>query len=335
MIMLLIMTTVAMAYSSLSSAARTMETRREQAVIAKLAFDGATLKAAYDAGLANISYPSTQQETVGSTSCSVTIADNSANLPHSLAMTSSLSLESRSYTDSRITALKMPVSQFFYCLAADGNTALGDSVTAGSSGSNGDVYCTGNLQFANTDVINGDIEATGSVTQNSATATGLVSSNVVPIPLPAPNSSNYASISLLNLLGWLLGNNINGELFLSPYEVVYCGGHTNLQGTFSGKGIVFINGNVTVNGNMSYSAPSDELAVIVTGNVTFSGGVSTIVGYWYCGGTFSAGSNLTLTRGCIVANTLTTSGNFTAYYDPIIWNTPGEAARLKLPGFWP
>jgi cytoskeletal protein CcmA (bactofilin family) len=229
----------------------------------------------------------------------------------------------------------MPASQFFYCLASNSNTSLGTSLYTGASGANGDVYCTGALQLQGNDTVNGDVEATGTVNQNGASVSGLVSSNTIPIPLPAPMASNYSSISLINLLNFLFGNNINGESFLSSYEVVYCLGNTTLKGTLSGKGIIFVNGNLNISGNLNYSSPTDEAAIIVTGNVNFFGGVSSIVGYWYCGGTFSAPWSLTLTRGCIVANALTTSGNLTATYDPIIWNTPGEAYRMKLPGFWP
>lgn len=335
MVMLIIMTGVAVACASLSNATRTIEMRREQAIIARLAFDGATLKAAYDSGLGTVSYPSTQVEVVGSNTCAVTIADNSSNLSHSLSLTSTLTLFNRTYSDTRVTALKMPASQFFYCLAADSNTSLGSNITTGGSGANGDIYCTGTLQLSGNDAVNGDVEATGTATQNGASVTGLVSSNTFPIPLPVPLASNYSSISLLNLLGFLLGNHINGEAFLAPYEVAYCLGNTTITGTISGQGIIFVNGNATVTGNLTYSSPTDEVAIIVTGNVSFSGGASNFIGYWYCGGTFSASSNLTLTRGCVVANSLTTSGAFAANYDPIIWNTPGEAYRMKLPGFWP
>src|SRR5580704_7052730 len=100
MVMLIIMTGSALAYASLATASRTTELRREQAVIAKLAFDGATLKAAYDARLGNISYPSTQPETVGSTTCSVTVIDNSTNLGHSLSLASTATLSNRTYSDS-------------------------------------------------------------------------------------------------------------------------------------------------------------------------------------------------------------------------------------------
>jgi hypothetical protein len=335
MIMLVIMTGVTLTYASLSNATRTMETRREQAVIARLAFDGATLKAAYDAGMARISYPSTQQEVVGASTCSVTISDNSTNLSHSLSMTSTLSALNRTYSDSRVTALKMPESQFFYCLATNTTTNLGSNITLGSAGSNGDLYCTGTLALSGNDTLNGDVEATGSVAQNSATVTGTIFGNSSSIPLPAPSSGNYASFSILNLLNLLFGNHISGETFLTSYSVIYCQGSTTINGTFTGKGIIFILGDVTVNGQMTYSSPTDELAVIATGNVTIQNSNSNIVGYWYCGGTFSASSNLTLTRGCIVTNSLSTSGAFTANYDPTIWNTPGEANRMKLPGFWP
>ncbi|MHB8635898.1 MAG: hypothetical protein ACYC96_05435 [Fimbriimonadaceae bacterium] len=335
MVMLVIMTTVVMAYTSLSKATRTSETRREQATIARLAIDGATLKAAYDAGLGNVTYPSTQTETIGNTVCAVTLVDNSTNLPHSLSLATTTNVGGRTYSDARVTALKMPQSQFYYCLATNSSTSIAASVTTGASSANGDIYCTGNLLLSGSDNFNGDVEATGSIAQNAAKVTGLCSANTYPIPLTAPVAANYSSISFLNLLNILLGNLLTGETFLTPYSVVYCNGNTTLSGKFTGKGIVFVNGNVTVKANMSYLLPGDEVAIIVTGNVTVTKINKKLIGYWYCGGTFSVAKGTVLTRGCIVTNSLVTPGLFTATYDPIIWNTPGEAKRMKLPGFWP
>ena len=258
MVMLIIMTGIAFTYATVGNATRTSETRREQAVIARLAFDGATLKAAYDAGLGNVTYPSTQAETVGNYVCSVTINDNSANLSHSLSLTSTMSQLGRTYSDSRVTALKMPFSPFFYCLATDTNTGFGNSITTGSGGTNGDIYCAGNLWLSPTDDVNGDVEATGTATQGTGTVTGLTSSNVVPLPYPTPVASNYSAVASSSLLGILLGIVLSGEVYTTPYMVVYCTGNTSIRGTFTGKGIIFVDGNVTVNGNMSYLLPTDE-----------------------------------------------------------------------------
>src|SRR5579872_1707026 len=112
MVMLVIMTSVTLAYASLSNAAATSEGRREQAVIAKLAFDGATLKCAMDAGSGTNPIPYTGQVAVGHYKPIVTVTDNSANIPHTLAASSTLTITGNSYTDSRVTALKMPLSQF-------------------------------------------------------------------------------------------------------------------------------------------------------------------------------------------------------------------------------
>ncbi len=58
MVMLVIMTTITLAYADLSKDAYTSETRREQNVTARLAFDGATLKSCYDAGLNRVAVTS-------------------------------------------------------------------------------------------------------------------------------------------------------------------------------------------------------------------------------------------------------------------------------------
>ena len=186
MLMLIVMTGITVAYGSLAVASRTTETRREQAVTARLAFDGATLKAAYDAGLGNISYPSTQNEAVGPVICAVTISGGGSTIGHTLSLTSTVPLTTGTYTDSRTTALKMPASQFFYCLATKSNTTLPSNVTTGASGANGDLYCTGSLQLNSNDIVNGDVESTATSTQGGATVTGLVSSDTIPIPLPVP-----------------------------------------------------------------------------------------------------------------------------------------------------
>ena len=169
----------------------------------------------------------------------------------------------------------------------------------------------------------------------NATITGGMNSNIHAIPLPTPVAAKYSAVATSNLLNILLGILLSGETFTTPYMVVYCNGDTTIHGPFTGKGIVFVNGNVTIDSNMTYTLPSDEAAIIVTGNVTVNSSSTNFIGYWYCGGTFSITSNSVLTRGCIVTNNISTSGHFTASYDPTIWNTPGEANRMKLPGFWP
>jgi len=335
MVMLVIMTGVTLTYSALGNAAWTIQTRREQAVTATLAFDGATLKAAYDAGLGKYSYPSTQSVTVGNYTCSVIVSDNSTNLGHSLSMSSTLSLGSRTYSDTRVTALKMPVSMFFYALASNTAATVGDHNTLGAASANGDLYCGGNVTLGAHNTINGDVESTGTIAQGSATVTGSQLTSVVPISFPVPNPSDYSSFSILNLLNILFGNHISGQAFLIPYSVVFCQGATTINGTFTGKGIIFVQGDVTVNGTMTYGSANDELAVIVTGNVTVQNPTASFVGYWYCGGTFTGLDNSSLSRGSIATNVLADSDHFSINYDPTIWNTPGEANRMKLPGFWP
>lgn len=335
MVMLMFMTTIVMAYSSLGIAAREAETRREQAVIARLAFDGATLKASYDCGLGNISYPSTQSVPVGATTCSVTIADNSASMSHSLSMTTSASIRGRTFNDSRVIGLKMPLSPFYYCLAMNAATNLGGSVTLGSGGSNGDLYDVGALTLNNNVTVNGDCESSSTFSKNSATVTGTAIGSTNPIPFPVPVAANYSAVASSSLLNILLGIILSGETFTTPYMVIYCGNDTTMSGIFSGKGVLFVNGNVTISGNMTYLLPTDEVAIIATGNVTVQNSNTSIVGYWYCGGTFTTQSNTNLTRGSIVTNTFSPGSNFSATYDPTIWTTGGEAERLKLPGVWP
>ncbi len=87
--------------------------------------------------------------------------------------------------DARTVALKMQLSQFFYCLASNTTASFGKTLVTGASGANGDVYCSGNVSFQSGTTINGDVEATGTADSTHETCTGLVSGSVLPISLPA------------------------------------------------------------------------------------------------------------------------------------------------------
>jgi hypothetical protein len=322
-----------LSYSTLSTASVTTETRREQSVLAQYLFDGATLKAAEDAGSGAITVPNVVNESVGAYTVAISISDNGSSLAHSLAQSSAISLHGRMYSDSRITALKTPLSPFAYSLAVNSSVNLGSSNVTGSSGSNGDVYCNGNLDTGSGSAINGDAEATGSINVGShSTITGQATSSANTIPFPTVTSSNYLS------LGSLLGSLLGGHTFSPSYEVEYKNGAilpVSMQGTFSGKGIIFIVGNLNITNDTSYSSSTDDVLIIVTGNVTVESGASNIVGYFYCGGTFTCSSHLTVTRGAIAANAFNAASSLTINYDPTIWTTIGEANRMKMPGFWP
>jgi hypothetical protein len=228
------------------------------------------------------------------------------------------------------------MSQFFYALAVANSSSMTNTLTTGAPGAAGDLYCGGNLLLSNKATINGDTEAVGSLTPNGAAITGAQSSHLHSIPLPSPVSSNYWGVASATMLN-IFGNSLSGYTFTRPYSVLYCDGDTTIHGTFSGKGIVFVHGDVYTDNSMSYSQASDELAIIVTGDVIVNNPSHTnLVGYWDCGGTFNASYGGTVTRGCVVANAFSSSSNgFTVTYDQTIWNTLGEPKRMKLPGFWP
>jgi hypothetical protein len=127
--------------------------------------------------------------------------------------------------------------------------------------------------------------------------------------------------------------------FLKPYELVYVDDDLDVSGTVSGTGTLFVRGNVTITGPLTYLASSSRLAIIATGRITVDADNAPLVsGYFFSAGQFrvqgGGASSVTLTGG-VVANSLRFDRPITILYDPTVRDDRSVAVNLKLPGFWP
>ena len=118
--------------------------------------------------------------------------------------------------------------------------------------------------------------------------------------------------------------------------MLYRTGDIDISGAFSGKGTLFVDGKVTVKGNLSYSGAGSRLVVIATGDIIVDPAVTSYVGFYYTPTTFRMSSaSAVLTSGSIAAQALNLSGPIVATHDASFWNDPLEAQKHYVPGFWP
>ena len=329
------MTSALLEYSMAANLAVTAETRREQTAISGLAFDGAMYQASEDVAAGTLSTPGSNSYTIGSQTVTVWASDNGVSITHTLLLTASTSNKGRTFNTTRVVGLKTPASYWWYSLGIGSDETFNGPVTLGSGGKNGDLYAGGNLTINRSATINGDLEVTGTLASIMPyTVTGKTYTHALGIVFPTIVDANYTSGALPYLLGTMAG-----DIFVGNYLVTYRNGNLTLSGGFTGKGVLFIKGDLTIGGNISYLAGADRMAVIVTGNITFTNSNTSIAGYYFCGGTctVAAGQSVTIAPGSLVCNVLSVSatGSLAINYDPIIWTTIGEGRNMKLPGLWP
>jgi hypothetical protein len=136
------------------------------------------------------------------------------------------------------------------------------------------------------------------------------------------------------------GGVIHGYVFASPtasgYPLIYSSGDTTISGYFSGSGVVFVAGNVTIDGDIT-TGVGNHLAIITSGQVWLTSSAIHINAYIFTANTLSTGSagRTRYFTGGIVANWISVGDNFSASFDTLVRDNPVEAYNLKLPGVWP
>jgi len=266
----------------------------------------------------------------------INVADNSGSMANSLKVTSTLAAaDGTTYAESSITAKSLIATPFYFAVFS--NSAFSDShqFTTGSSGSNGDVFANGNITVTGLgSTVNGNISSTGLVTLVGTTVTGSQYPLQSAIAFTAPNSTGYfvnqsATSSSSTLNGYTFGSVSAG----SQYPILYeSASSVNVSGSFTGTGTVYFNGNVTVNGAMSYGNGSSHVAFIVNGNLTTNG--NALIGYWYVNGTTSAsGSSLSNSKGGLITNSISLGTTTSITLDPTVKNSVVTGNEMSLPGY--
>ena len=105
----------------------------------------------------------------------------------------------------------------------------------------------------------------------------------------------------------------------------------------TGKGTIFVNGSATISSPIVYGNSSSRVAIIATGSITFSSSAAGANnGYFYGNSLSLPAAGITLTKGALVFNNLSTlTSPITATNDTAVWLDSTEGQKHRLPGFYP
>lgn len=336
MVMLAAVTVVWVATSALATSAVTTETRRETKYIAAAAFDGVVDRLKADAIAGNLSLPTVRAYSSGGNTITVTATDNSATLPHSMKVTSSTVINGKTYRDTRVVGQPMTAKPLYYTLFFQDDFSTVNPITTGSSGANGDIGCNGKLTLSSSgNDIEGDVETVGALNV-SGTVNGTKWSGAPSITFTCASNAAYLFNSDYVPYWTVLSDRTFFPVF-GHYPLYYQYGNLSIYGTFTGRATIYVVGNLTITGDVTYGDASSHVAFIVTGNVNIQPSVTHFAGYYFVQGNLTtSGSNAkNLVSGAIATKDATFTCPFQATYDPLIFNSATEAKNLYLPGFWP
>jgi len=334
LVLVMAIATVILAELDLTTAGLRAATQAEKRRIADYAFYGAVAQIVDDYYHDALTLPATRQVALGTASGTVTATDNTTALPRTIAVSGQVSVGGATFNESCVVGARHPPSVFFYALAVSGSLTSDQALETGASQASGDVLCGGSVSLtAVGNMVNGDLQAAGSISATSTTVTGSTLPFATTPAFPTASASAYQAAATAPFTD----PSMDGYAFPagSPYALVYCGADLSIQGTFSGKGTIYVAGNVKVAGDMSYADPSSELVIVAGGNITFSSNVANAVGYLFTPNEVQASGSLRITRGAVAGGSIQWTGTLTVAGDPDVWANEAEGAALKLPGMWP
>ena len=336
-VLLSLVTTVLVATVWLSTSIAKDERVQEDQVRVQYAVDAAAEQVAQDCTTGALpALPTSRTVSVNGVACSLTITDNSVNVPHTIGIASSATYHARTLSRTKIIGMRKTPSPFYYSLFVGGGLTYGGTLALGASGSNGDLYAGGNLTLTgSSSVLNGNVEATGSLSAGSATITGSSYPSTAAVALPSVNSANYSGVA-----NQTVNKSSLAGATLSPtagaYYLIYCGNsNVSISGTFTGKGTIFASGNVTISGPIVLGNSSSRVAIIANGNISFtSSGPHSA--YFYGNGVTVPAGGITITKGALVCNSVSNStAPISITNDTAVWLDATEGSKHRLPGFYP
>jgi len=327
----------------LATVLRSRTTRRTDELRARLAFDTGVATIRSQSLAMTLVIGSTLNVSVNGVTGTLTTASN-GSLANSLLVTGTMLRNGQSYRYSRVIGARQP-TPYSFAFFSNADAVL-KKATTGASGVDGDIFSNGTLTIQTPgSVVNGNMMAVGAISPGSSTVTGRQLTGQTAIAWPTIQTSDYLLDATAQSLGgyatiYLLNTTFNSvalpsSTYNGKYYLDYFTFDLSLSGSMTGKGVLYVNGNLTITGNLSYSNSSSEVAIIVKGNVTVNNSVSNVQGYIFCGGTFSHGQNLVMSRGTIVANNYSTTKDITIVRDNFVRDNNDEGAKLRLPYYWP
>ncbi len=268
----------------------------------------------------------------------VTAEKNDAHIKNSLLLTFTR-ISGGETVCSQIVVPKIG-SWFDYALASNTPESESQQVRVGILTAPGDCFINGNVSFSHlSSRIEGDLECSGFLTSPSLTVTGRILTSSPGRPFPSLSSSVYYANAdrIIDQPGGT--SKLFNITFAKPYELVFVDDDLDVSGMVSGRGTLFVRGDVRVNGSITYPFSSSRLVIIATGDITVDANAAPLVsGYFFTAGRFhvqGGGTSSVFLRGAVVANDLRFDRPITIAYDPTVRDDRNSAVRFKLPGFWP
>jgi hypothetical protein len=329
-------TVAVLASVQLTTSASAIQAKRESDARARYAFEGASQLCLSDLRTNNTSVPSTKTYTIGDHKVTLTVTDNSASLARTVRIDAQVTILGRNHKFTRIVGNRLDPHPLFYALFIDDNLDPNRAITVGLDNTAGDTCINGSVVArSNPFTIYGDLETMGTTVPVGATITGNTVRSAARVPFPALNAASYLAASALSLP--LSALNGYGFPVVEPYQLLYRLGNLDISGAFSGKGTIFVQGDVLISANISYSSASSRLVVIATGKIEAAASVTSIVGFFYSATEFKTvnPATLAISPGGLATKRLTLNGPITITNDPVFWNYPAEGKRHWLPGMWP
>lgn len=298
---------------------------------AQYAFEGAVaqVRSEIDRGL--ITPPVNKNITVGGVTAAVSVVDNSASKANTYRIDATATAKGQSYAKSFVVSGGVSDSLYNYAIALQGADNFPQRVTTGLGGS---VYVGGNLSVdAWSCYVDGDLRTVGTIGGTRTISVGGTKyQNATAIATPTISAINYYNDRDLY---YSTSTSFSGGTAPDGYCIYVNGDATLNSGAYGGKATLFVTGNVTINGPMTYANSSSQLVVICLGNVYCGASAVTAVGTYYVSGQFRVTQNFTLTRGSVCAGNFYMTAWFDVDFDSYFKDNPGQRAFLRLPGYWP
>ena len=343
LVMVSAITAVIIATSNVSVTVLENQVRRERTAVARASFLGAVAKLTEDRAAGNLNPDSDVTLRVGDHNWGFHVSNGT--LSKTLKLSANASGLGGSYRFEKVIGNRQAPKPYYYAIFSNSSMESPYIITAGASSANGDMYVKGDLTTnGGTNFANGDVEITGNEISAAANlqVSGMKNLSSPVIPFPAISSTVYYNQSLLWGTVSLLPS-ITGVLFLTSitgeYPVMYVDNNLSLSGTLTGKGTIFVNGNVDIVGNLAYANSSSQVAIIANGSIRIKAAATSVVGYFYATSDLklegTSAITHTLTRGSFCANRIIFETPVVAVNDPALFNTVSEGVKMHMPGLWP
>lgn len=329
-------TTAVLTMANLTSQNAKQESTREFAAKARYGIEGALARVEQSFNDGTISLGSNVSYTIGGITWTTNTTDNSGTLSKSYKVSVSGRVGGKDYVRTFVIGNPYERGPFHFALYTAKNLSLTQQISTSTSPA-GSIAVDGNIDVnANSCSVGGNVELKGSLTQSKSWTVGGTTKNVSSIPsIGTITTTNYTSSANRILVTATLA----GITFAASPELYSRAGALTISGIVRNKGVIFVNGDVTIAADVTYFDSSSALSVIATGKITILGTVLNLAGmYW-------AGNDITLSTGVTTLNApktvLATKGTLilnrplNITYDNRAVLSQQFGYDMKLPRYWP